>query len=62
MAATLFVTGISIVLLLLEAGVPQLRGVVTREKDSERPGARTVRLAVDGLLMHAPHSSHCIII
>lgn len=44
--ATLLVTGIALVLLLLEAAVPQLRGTVTRERDGERAQTRTVSITI----------------
>ena len=40
--ATLILTGISVILLTLEAAVPQLRGSVTLEEDGERAFGRTV--------------------
>ena len=40
--ATLIMTGISVVLLTLEAAVPQLRGEVNLEEDGERAFGRTV--------------------
>ena len=41
-AATLILTGISVILLILEAAVPQLRGTVSLEEDGERAFGRTV--------------------
>jgi hypothetical protein len=40
--ATLILTGISVVLLTLEAAVPQLRGEINLEEDGERAFGRTV--------------------
>ena len=42
--ATLILAGISVVLLTLEAAVPQLRGEVHVEEDGERAFGRTVIL------------------
>ena len=41
-AGTLILTGISIILLTLEAAVPQLRGEVNLEEDAERAFGTTV--------------------
>ena len=41
-AITLTVTSISLVLLILEAAVPLLRGTVTTEIDGENPRSTTV--------------------
>ena len=43
-AITLLLTGVAIVLLILEAAVPQLRGVVKWEKDGERSQTMTVSI------------------
>ena len=40
--AALILTGISVVLLTLEAAVPQLRGEINVEEDGERAFGRTV--------------------
>ena len=45
-AATLVLTGISVVLLTLEAAVPQLRGEVNVEEDGERAFGTTVYIIV----------------
>ena len=39
----LVVTGVAVLLLLLEAAVPQLRGTITLERDIENPTGQTVR-------------------
>ena len=49
--ATLIVTGISVVLLTLEAAVPQLRGEVTVEEDGERAFGTTVKSGFHGIIM-----------
>ena len=41
-AITLTITGISLILLILEASIPLLRGLVTLEKDGELSNRRTV--------------------
>ena len=38
----LVVTGVAVLLLLLEAAVPQLRGTITLERDIENPTGQTV--------------------
>ena len=43
-AVTIVVTGITILLLLLETSVPYLRGNVSQEIDQEHPTGRTVSL------------------
>ena len=50
----MLVTGVAIVLLILEAAVPQLRGMVTWERDGERSRTRTVsiHLAFRLIMLH----------
>ena len=43
-AATMALTGITVVLLLLETSIPYLRGNVTKERDQEHPSGKTVCL------------------
>ena len=42
LVATMVVTGTSVLLLLLETAIPQLRGKVTQEVDQESPSGMTV--------------------
>ena len=42
LVATMVVTGTSVLLLLLETAIPQLRGKVTQEVDQENPSGMTV--------------------
>ena len=39
----LVVTGVAVLLLLLEAAVPHLRGAITLERDIENPTGQTVQ-------------------
>ena len=43
MVIILAVTGIAVLLLLLESAVPYLRGSITLERDMENPSGETVR-------------------
>ena len=45
-AITVIVTGVSILLLLLETSVPHLRGSITQEIDQEHPTGMTVSLVI----------------
>ena len=38
----LVITGVAVLLLLIETVVPQLRGSVTQERDQEQPSGKTV--------------------
>jgi hypothetical protein len=43
----LVITGVAVLLLLIETVIPQLRASVTQERDQERPSGKTVRLTRD---------------
>ena len=40
----LIITGVAVLLLLLETAIPQLRGLVTQERDQEHPSGKTVHI------------------